>query len=98
MEIDLHGYHPEKISRNGLLTKSLQQAWGLVRIGARFQPARPMVPFPLGFITPARDRKFFSTIGPLRQQALSASCCYYVQIRRRYLIYLNVARRPKCHF
>jgi hypothetical protein len=27
MEIDLHGYHPEAISRNGLLTKILQQAW-----------------------------------------------------------------------
>ena len=27
MEIDLHGYHPEEISRNGLLTKILQQAW-----------------------------------------------------------------------
>jgi len=27
MEIDLHGYHPEEIVWNGLLTKILQQAW-----------------------------------------------------------------------
>jgi Smr domain len=27
MELDLHGYHPEDIVWNGVLTKILQQAW-----------------------------------------------------------------------
>lgn len=27
MELDLHGYHPEEIVWNGVLTKILQQAW-----------------------------------------------------------------------
>ncbi len=27
MEIDLHGYHPSQIVRNGVLAKIIQQAW-----------------------------------------------------------------------